>query len=410
MENMNKVKFNISFFLTAVALMGISFSSIAQSTLVNDGVITLQPGAELYIQGDYTNDQEGRLNSEGEIYISGDWTNDATEDVFLNGKRGTVVMDGTSDQLIYGEDTKFGILDLSPGQGIVGLMTNAAISTNGVLLLEDRLLALNSNVLDVNNDSPYSIQYKDGGIISEDELSIVKWHIGMMQDIYQVPFQTIDGEEIPVIVNVKSDHNGPIALSTYSTDSYNFPRPLNVTNMTINGFNQALSSIDRFWNVALNDKEADVRFSYSSAEVGENDIDMGQIVAAKWTENGEWDAKAEGGYNDPSSKSFIQENVESGEWVLSSKPDDLSMILYPIPAATELNVEIQSSNADSNERISLQVVDGFGRNLQTVDANVEVTGNHMKLDVTNLPIGYYLVQAQVGDRMISKKFYKEDEQ
>ncbi len=400
------IEFNKLARIFLIALVAVSFTAVteAQTIFTNQADITLEPNAEIFVEGDFVNQEGGQLDNNGNIYVSGDWSNNSSSDLFSD-NRGTVILNG-SDQIIFGETTKFGVLDLSRGEGSVALFTDLLISSDGALAINDRLLSLNANKLEVNNPSSDAITYQAGGIISENESSIVKWYLGLNTGEYIIPFINMTGKAIPVSVNALSEDNGTLKVSTYSTDNYNYPRPFGVTNMSVDGLNKPLTSIDRFWSVDLGEKKADASFAYVSEDLEGNDINASEIKAIKWSVDS-WEEQE--GLNNVGDQVYVVENIESGKWSLNSNPMDLSLNVYPVPAIHDLNVEVYMGDQKTG-KASVEIIDGFGRALQNQDVQVTSDGSKFQMDVSQLPLGYYMIKVEVDGKMVAKKFYKEDKQ
>jgi PKD repeat protein len=85
--------------------------------------------------------------------------------------------------------------------------------------------------------------------------------------------------------------------------------------------------------------------------------------------------------------------------VALSKPEDLSLELYPNPASKELNVKINSIS----EKVNIKVYNALGQILDDFD----VKNDQMKINLSAYPDGIYYVGADDGQQTTLKKFFKE---
>jgi len=71
--------------------------------------------------------------------------------------------------------------------------------------------------------------------------------------------------------------------------------------------------------------------------------------------------------------------------------------IYPNPATDKVTVELESS-----EMASLRILSPFGQEVLN-----QTFASQTQVDLSTLPIGLYLVEIVIGDKMISKKIIKE---
>ncbi len=81
--------------------------------LNNEGTLTLQSGATVYIEGNLENEGGATIDSDGTIYLKGAWTNAGTQDV-----DGTVVFEGTNAQTITGSTSFYNAQIDNSGGGV----------------------------------------------------------------------------------------------------------------------------------------------------------------------------------------------------------------------------------------------------------------------------------------------------
>lgn len=80
--------------------------------------------------------------------------------------------------------------------------------------------------------------------------------------------------------------------------------------------------------------------------------------------------------------------------------------LFPVPAESQLNIQI---NEGWNENINVRVLDLQGRELINVSNNIlPTTGDHLRLNISNLENGQYVLELNDGRATSSKRFIKAD--
>ena len=265
------------------------FNSDVEGQLYNDGaMITIQSGALVHIQGNFTN-QGGEIRNEGLIEIGGDWENSVMSFPMTPGS-GVVRMVGT-DQLV-GRDfpTLFNDLVLDSNQN-VSLTSNIGIGN--LISLNDGIIVLDRNVLHLIKGTPDALEVGSGGVLAEtsDAYGFVRWDIGVEEeDDYSIPFITSADDHISVSFDILApgtDSLGFLLFSTYATNSENIPLPLGIFDLNIDNSDVGLESVDRFWIVAeqeyTSSPELNLQVIYAANEVlPPNEILADRLEPIRW--------------------------------------------------------------------------------------------------------------------------------
>ncbi|MEI2740190.1 MAG: T9SS type A sorting domain-containing protein [Chitinophagaceae bacterium] len=83
------------------------------------------------------------------------------------------------------------------------------------------------------------------------------------------------------------------------------------------------------------------------------------------------------------------------------KAGQFDVTLFPVPAQSDLNVVIKSDKAVKTD---LQILDMSGRIVQRTSTQINKGNNNIKLDVSQLPGGQYMLVSSDASVMINKKF------
>ena len=199
--------------------------------MVNDGCnITVQEGALLHIQGDFTN-QGGQIYNDGLVELRGNWLNTIASNP-LGAGIGSISFLGTNQTIGGGFNTLFNSIAIDNNQTI--LLENS-IGISNQLRLNGGYIRLNQNILHLLNPSRLALPFSQGGgLISSSSEDIVRWDIGNKGDgLYQIPFATTGLSPIPVSMSIGRNGTGQegfFLFSTYSTNAANQPLPLGVNN------------------------------------------------------------------------------------------------------------------------------------------------------------------------------------
>lgn len=307
----------------------ISSLYLSAQTFVNNGAdITIESGAEVFIQGDFENNNAGTIHNEGTIEVTGDWTNNTFSGVFM-GIPGTLQLTGNT-QNILGNATAFGNLDMSNSTGNVQLHTDATIFNS--LTLGNQILDLNQNTITVFNDSPAAIFSSNGYIISEHIDSRVQWISGFSIGTYTIPFGTADGTVIPLTVDITSTDAGNFEAATFPTNDANSPLPTGVGNMNFGGGDASGETIDRFWDIDVNGGTAEVTFTYAPADLAGNTITEAELEALHWN-GSEWLSAGSGSFD--GGNSFTGTIALSGPFTLTSAQSVATAVVVQVKVFLE---------------------------------------------------------------------------
>jgi hypothetical protein len=103
---------------------------------------------------------------------------------------------------------------------------------------------------------------------------------------------------------------------------------------------------------------------------------------------------------------FGDENVDKMDMTAGSGPTAINengingLSIYPNPFN---NIATVSFNVGSMERTTIEVINTIGQNVQSIDLGV-VSGNQsVKLDATDLPAGFYLINIKSGSKAVTSR-------
>ncbi|MFL2571316.1 MAG: T9SS type A sorting domain-containing protein, partial [Parvicellaceae bacterium] len=103
---------------------------------------------------------------------------------------------------------------------------------------------------------------------------------------------------------------------------------------------------------------------------------------------------------------FGDENVDKMDMTAGSGPTAINengingLSIYPNPFN---NIATVSFNVESMERTTIEVINTIGQNVQSIDLGV-VSGNQsVKLDATDLPAGFYLINIKSGSKAVTSR-------
>lgn len=287
----------ILLFLMAWPLMGIT-----QALLYNDGAsVTVQMGANVYVEGGVHIANSGTIDNDGTIELEGDWTNDVAGGL-NSSSTGTVHFLGTVQQSIGGtETTEFHNLTIDNAAGVVLNLdvSSGGMAGSGILDLSSGYLDLNMNTIGITNTAPGGIINSGGTyIISETvppSYGSVDWIIGNsgLPFPYTIPFGTAttgsDNLGFTFVVMASgTGANGTVSVKTYPTDNANSPLPTGIPDfLNATGYNLSLSSTDRFWVVDMNNFTTepflDLTMGYQDSENDPaNSITESNLVPYEW--------------------------------------------------------------------------------------------------------------------------------
>jgi len=142
----------------------------AQNVTVAGSNITLSNGTLMNIPGDLTFIADVEVENAGIISVGGNWKNDATGDLFLQNGSGSVILNGTSGQIIGGNSrTYFGNLVV---EQFVELENEIHVA--GVLHLNNTKIALNKYNLFMEPDGQISGAGQNAWLIAQSQGVLVR--------------------------------------------------------------------------------------------------------------------------------------------------------------------------------------------------------------------------------------------
>lgn len=373
------------------------------SQVYNDGAeITIQSGAFIHVQGDFTN-QGGIIFNDGDIEIGGNWFNNVDTNPLDPGS-GTVHLLG-DDQLIGGDfNTLFYDLNFGGDQDV---LLESTIGIQNSININDGTIELNGNTLHILNSSNDAVQVTSGGVIAEtaDVYGFVRWDIGeMAEGRYVIPFQNRALADVPVSFEVTAQGLGDMGyllFSTFATDEANNPFPLDVTNIEVSDDASGLALVDRFWVVEgvdfLRTPETSVTYSYDTdSEIdGQNNLDLAELTPINWDGDLQvWSPVENSTANDGSVTTSLTEQF--GEFALWS--DETSSVVdvnklvdvsvYPNPSSDRISLEI---NSDRNEAMEVQIYNATGQLVSRYQENISASNNLLSYDISAYEKGTYRI-------------------
>jgi hypothetical protein len=250
-----------------VILCTCSLGHLNAQTLINKAAITVNNGATFYINGSFTNADNGTIEVKGEMTISGNLNNNSSTDCFLK-SNGKVNLTGNSSQSISGTHSwNFPVLSLQSGFKYLNqLMTVGEVKnfTQPVLQLNNSYLFLNTKQLTIKTAQVNSISKTTGYIVNDPDANgaygKIQWNIGSSTQgtAFEFPFGNINtGHYTPVQITLMKNSvgsNGKLIVATYPTPTSGWPnnRPLPSGVLHMNdSFGNDISHkcLDRFWTI-----------------------------------------------------------------------------------------------------------------------------------------------------------------
>gem|GEM_PF-715579 len=253
--------------------------------IVNDGgFIRVQPGVTLTVQGGVINQDNvstGNLDNNGIITLTGDWTNNSGSPAFINASTGSFQLIGPAQRITGNSSTDFNKIVLA-GTGVKTMTVNAETDT---LLLNDRELATQGNVMHVTGTSTAAVQRT--GVNTSTGLGFVS-----------------------------STGNGKLWWNTASTGMYLFPvgssgpplryRPIGITpssasaqtygvrfvnnDPTVDSYDRnlrdpSLGNVNPFWYYKLNRMSGattPISITMNYDFIGDNIVSYGNLLMTEW--------------------------------------------------------------------------------------------------------------------------------
>lgn len=342
-------------------------AAYSQGWVTKDANIVLKDNVHIVVHGtagNYTNRGAGLITTtnDGTIHVDGQWTNNGTSPAIGNND-GKVILTGGNQRIGGSHSTSFNNLELAGG-GIKTLDVETLVGggyigvKQGQLILNDRHLLLNKQLLIINNPLTTAISRKTGMLLGETDPTVgyskVQWNMRKASagKNFVFPFGTLDFLYIPLNIDIigagsQAADSGYVTVATYPTNALSIPnnRPLPIGVPHLNNrykIENDLKSLDRFFVIAqggyANKPTVNIGFSYVDREWdgllgGINTLIEKEIHAARFdVSTGAWDYSKKGS-TDVTNNNTTSGNVSkiSGAWVLHSYPN------CPVPNFTFTN-------------------------------------------------------------------------
>lgn len=149
----------------------------------------------------------------------------------------------------------------------------------------------NSKIIMVNV-GPDAFSVTTGGIIMDDEYSVVQWNNVNSTGTYMVPFAATDGTSIPFTYEISDIGSGGdhITFNSHETPDNNLPMPTGVTHITDDyGTDNSLSVIDRYWIIDpvgyTDDPDGDFIFTYAENDLVGNLVTENNLTAQRFNDD-----------------------------------------------------------------------------------------------------------------------------
>jgi hypothetical protein len=255
-----------TFFFLALAF---SLTASSQGIINDGGYINIETGGWVHVDGDalgmytnYTNGSyDGTIDIDGTLEVEGNWSNFAASNIFVNRDRnGTVILDGTTRQIIGGSTPSF--FENLTTDNLADIQMNVDNSANGVLYLINGAYILNSHTMTIENIPTNAISRVNGYIISETIdgnpnpcYSRINWVVENGTGIYVIPFATYAANLIPFQFEITTPGvgTGGIVVATYHSAVDNAPYadyPSTVSSILDPwGLDNTANTADRYWLV-----------------------------------------------------------------------------------------------------------------------------------------------------------------
>jgi len=398
------------FFIIAILVI---WASHASAQFVNDGAqVTVQPAATIHIQGDFIH-QSGFIENGGTIELGKNWINNGMSNP-LTDLEGVVDFVGT-DQLITGNiESSFYELRLS-GSGEKTLEQD--LQVNEQLNLADADLILNEKKLTINNGTNTSIARNTGQVVSETALNYgwLQWNIGTNTGNYEIPFGNAN-TYLPIMLNITNSGTGDGSLSftTYPTLSDNNPLPTGVTNLDVNGENDALRMADRFWlleeNGYMTVPSAELHFSYDENDIlPPNTITPDLLQVARWGSTMAWDtlsSMVDG--NEVSTFDLTDYGVftlrsnDETTGIFPANTRSLGFEIYPNPIKANAPLTV-AMDSDVRADVLLSIIDANGSLIARTANQLTEGNNRFILNIPRVASGNYFIVVESEDQLGVKK-------
>ena len=128
-------------------LIGFTIQTQAQ-TLTNQTNLTIQGGAQVFVQGDLLNEGSGEIANDGQMFVPGNITNNSSAN--LTSGNGETILNGTTEQTIGGSNlSRFGELSQNNSSG---LKLDQSIEIGNFLTMQSGNINLNGQTIDLGSN------------------------------------------------------------------------------------------------------------------------------------------------------------------------------------------------------------------------------------------------------------------
>lgn len=241
----------------------------------NNGELTVTKNSTLPSAGNFTLNAASSADGSGSYSIEQNWINNGA----FSGDNSTVNLYGNTEQLITssnGTITEFNNLTLSGnGSGInkrkTLQATDARISTTGVLQINDRELATQTNLLSVLNTSNLavlnSLTFGGEGFVSSEAPGMLAWNTNSTNNYY-FPVGSSNGTQRyrPVVISPEDASNNTfkVRLDNLSADAFNY-----FLAQHDNSISQANNLFFHSIEQSVGNSNVDLRIAYDPIEDGD---------------------------------------------------------------------------------------------------------------------------------------------
>ncbi len=171
----------------------------SQNYLVNTGcIVSIPQGTKMHLNGSLINQNTGYFINEDTVYITGDITHSASNNLFQNNGKGTVLLIGNNQEIDGTSVPNFNNLSLQ-GSGIKNISVD--IRVKGFLYIKDKEFALGNNTLFIDNIDTTAIN-RTTGYISTDASGFMQRAIGQKGNyLFPTGWTSTSKNYRPIVIN-----------------------------------------------------------------------------------------------------------------------------------------------------------------------------------------------------------------
>jgi hypothetical protein len=410
---MSKLNYHIAKAAFLLAVVGVVAIGQTHAQFVNDGAdVTIQSNAVVHIQGDFVH-QDGFITNMGTIEVGNDWVNNGNSNP-ISDSEGSVNLVGSNQAIIGLDASAFNQLTLS-GQGAKTLGQD--VQVNDVIDLGDATLALNEQRLTIDNSVSSAIVRASGWLISESDIDLgrLQWNIGEASGAYTIPFGDVDSY-LPVTFDITANGvgDGSFSFATYPTSVDNQPLPSGVLNLDVNGVDDSLQMVDRFWVIEesnyMSVPTVDIQFTYDVDDIlAPNTINPDSLQFARWNGGTTWltfpstvnaDEVAVTGIDEFGNFTLRSMSGVSNLIPVRAPTADFTNYPNPVKSSSFLTIEVES---EANSSAHITLLDSQGRIVSSTVESVSIGGNLFDFDVPSISTGLYLLRVELNGKVGTRK-------